>query len=91
MVTRGEGWGEGILRGFGINMDMLLYLKWIPTWACMAQGILLNVMWQSGGERIPVYGWLSCSAAHLKLSHSCDKYKIKNLKKLPVRNFMKER
>ena len=27
MVTRGEGWGEGIVREFGIDMYTLLYLK----------------------------------------------------------------
>ena len=25
---RGEGWGEGIVREFGIDMYTLLYLKW---------------------------------------------------------------
>ena len=29
MVTVGEGWGEGIVRGFGIDMYTLLYFKWI--------------------------------------------------------------
>ena len=29
MVTRGEGWGGGIDREFGIDMYTLLYLKWI--------------------------------------------------------------
>ena len=28
MVTRGEGWGEGIVREFGIYMYTLLHLKW---------------------------------------------------------------
>ena len=31
MVTRGEGWGEGIVRAFGIDMYTLLYLKWITS------------------------------------------------------------
>ena len=26
-----EGWGEGIVREFGINMYTLLYLKWITN------------------------------------------------------------
>ena len=26
---RGEAWGEGIFREFGIDMYTLLYLKWI--------------------------------------------------------------
>ena len=29
MVTTGKGWGEGIGREFGIDMNTLLYLKWI--------------------------------------------------------------
>ena len=29
MATRGDGWGEGIVREFGIDMYTLLYLKWI--------------------------------------------------------------
>ena len=31
MVTRGEGWGEGIVRVFAIDMYTLLYLKWITN------------------------------------------------------------
>ena len=31
MVTRREGWGEGIVREFGINTYTLLYLKWITN------------------------------------------------------------
>ena len=31
MVTRDEGWREGIVREFGINMYTLLYLKWITN------------------------------------------------------------
>ena len=26
-----EGWGEGIVREFGMDMYTLLYLKWITT------------------------------------------------------------
>ena len=52
MVTRGEGWGEGIVREFGMDMYTLLYLKWItnknPLY--IAHGTLLNVMWQLGWE-----------------------------------------
>ena len=29
--TREEGWGEGIVREFGIDMYTLLYLKWITN------------------------------------------------------------
>ena len=31
IVTREEGWGEGIVREFGIDMYTLLYLKWITN------------------------------------------------------------
>ena len=31
MVTRGEGWREGIVREFGIDMYTLLYLKRITN------------------------------------------------------------
>ena len=31
MLTSGEGWGEGIVREFGIDMYTLLYLKWITN------------------------------------------------------------
>ena len=31
MVTRGERWGEGIVREFGIDMYTLLYLEWITN------------------------------------------------------------
>ena len=31
MVTRGEGWGEKIVREFGIDMYTLLYLKWVTN------------------------------------------------------------
>ena len=49
MVTgrEGEGWREGIVREFGIDMYTLLYLK--GTY-CILQGTLLNVMWQPGWE-----------------------------------------
>ena len=49
MVIRREGWREGMVREFGMDMYTLLYLKWrankdllYSTWA------LLNVMWQPG-------------------------------------------
>ena len=30
-VTREEGWGEGIVREFGIDMYTLVYLRWITN------------------------------------------------------------
>ena len=35
--------GEGIDREFGIDMYMLLYLKWITSKVCRALGTLLSV------------------------------------------------
>jgi len=46
----GDGWGGRVAREFGINMDTLLYFKWITRTYCIAQGTLLNVMWQPGWE-----------------------------------------
>ena len=69
--------GEEIIREFGMDIQTLLYLKWIinkdllyNTWS------LLNVMWQPRwqrvrGEWIHVYVWLSPFAVHLKLSQHC--------------------
>ena len=31
MVIRGEGWEEGIVRAYGIDMHTMLYLKWITN------------------------------------------------------------
>ena len=31
MVARWKGWGEGVVREFGIDMYTLLYLKWITN------------------------------------------------------------
>ena len=45
-----EGWGNRIVREFGIDMSTLLYLKWITRSRCIAQGSLLNVMWQPERE-----------------------------------------
>ena len=51
MVPRREGWGRGIVREFGTDMYTLLHLRWKPTRThCIAQGTLLNVMWQPGWE-----------------------------------------
>ena len=38
------GMGEGIVREFGMDMDTLLYLKWITN-KDLAHGTLLNVIW----------------------------------------------
>ena len=43
IVTREEGWGEGIVREFGIDMYTLLYLQWITNKVCTVHGTLLSV------------------------------------------------
>ena len=39
---------EGIDREFGMDMYILLYLKWISNKDCIAHETLLNVMWKPG-------------------------------------------
>ena len=31
MIASGEGWGEGIVREFGMDIDTLPYFKWITN------------------------------------------------------------
>ena len=45
-----EGWGEGIVRAFGMDTYTMPYLKWITNY--IAQGTLLNIMWQLGWEGV---------------------------------------
>ena len=41
----------GIVREFGVGMYTLLYFKWITNRTYyIAQGALLNVLWQPKGE-----------------------------------------
>ena len=54
------GWGEGIIREFGMYRYILLYLKWITN-----KGTLLNVRWHPGWEGslgkngyMYMYGWV---------------------------------
>ena len=49
MVTRGEGWRKGLLREFGMDMDRLLYLKWVRNKDLLHRHReLCRVMWQLG-------------------------------------------
>ena len=51
MVARGEGWGDGIVREFGVHKYHLLYLKWITNKNLLCSTrTLLSVMWQPGCE-----------------------------------------
>ena len=61
----GEGWREGIVREFGMDIYTLLYLEWITDKDCIAPGILLHVTWQPGWEGslgenayMYMYGWI---------------------------------
>ena len=72
------GGKERIVREFGMDMYILLYLKWISNKALLhsmgnsAQRYVAAWMGgEFGGERIHVYVWLSRSAVHLKLSQRC--------------------
>ena len=48
---QGEGWEDGG-REFGMDMYILLYLKWVTNKDLLiAQETLLNIMWQLGWER----------------------------------------
>ena len=72
-----EGWGDGIVRQFQMDIYTLQYLKWIvnkdlldSTWNS-AQCYV--VAWMGGEfrwEYIHVYVWLSPFAVHLKLSQN---------------------
>ena len=78
MVTRGEGWEEGIVREFRIDRYTLLYLKWITNkdlpynTGNSAQCYVAAWMWVGfGGIWINEYVCLSPFAVHLKLSQYC--------------------
>ena len=46
---QGEGSGEGIIRGFGMDMCTCCIQNGSPTRTyCVVQGTLLNLMWQPG-------------------------------------------
>ena len=74
MVAR-EGWREGIVREFGMDMYTVLYLKWIAnkdllssTWNSAQCYVAAWMGGELGGEWIQVYVWLSPFAVHLQLS-----------------------
>ena len=75
MVTREEGWVEGIIREFGIYMYTLPYFKLITNkdllYSTGNSARCYVAAWMGGefgGEWIHVYVWLSHFAMHLKLS-----------------------
>ena len=47
----GEGYGERIVRKFGMDMYTPLYLKWIANKDLpLARGTMFNIIWQPGWE-----------------------------------------
>ena len=79
MVTRKEGWGDRIVREFGIDMYTPLYSKWISdkdlpysTGSSAQCYVAASMGGEFGGDHwIHVYVWLSCFAVHLKLPKHC--------------------
>ena len=74
-VVGWEGCKEGIVRDFGINIFIPLYLKWVTNKDLLySTGNSVQcymAAWMGGefgGEWICVYVWLSPFVVHLKLS-----------------------
>ena len=77
MVAREEGWGEGIVRKFGVDMYTLLYLKLI------ANEVFLYSTGSSAQCHVPAWNrrgvwgrmdtcvYMCPFAVHLKLSKHC--------------------
>ena len=66
LLGGGEGWRKRIVREFEMNMDTLLYLKWITnkdllysTWNSAQRYVAAWMGEEFGEERIHVYIWLS--------------------------------
>ena len=62
LLNRGKDEGEGIVRGVGMDMYTLLYLKWITnkdllynTWNCTQCYVATWMGREFGGEWIHVY------------------------------------
>ena len=66
VVARKEGWGEGIVREFGMyRLHCYISNRWPTRTYCIAHGTLFSVMWQPGWEGslretgyIFMYGWV---------------------------------
>ena len=66
MVASREGWGQGIVREFGVDMYTLLFLKWITNkdllYSTGNSVPRYRAAWMQGEfeeEWIHVYVWLS--------------------------------
>ena len=73
-----RGWGEGIARELGIDVNILLYLKWIANkdllYGTGKSAHCYVAAWMEekfGGEWIHIYVGLCPFAVHLKLSQHC--------------------
>ena len=73
-----EGWGERIVRKFGMDMYILLYLKWITNkdllYSTGNSAQCYVAAWMAGEfgrEWIHVYVWVNPFAVHLKVSQHC--------------------
>ena len=86
MVAGGKDGGRD--REFGMDMYILLYLKWITNkdllYSTGNSAQCYVAAWvggEFGGEWMHVYVWLSPFAVHLKLSQRCSsailQYKIR--------------
>ena len=75
---REEGWGEGIVREFRVDMYTLLYSKWITNkdlqYSTGNSAQCYVAAWRGAGFRgewIHAHVWLSPFALHLELSQHC--------------------
>ena len=72
---QGEGWGQGIIREFGMDMHCLLYLtnkdQLFITWNSAQCYVAPCTRGEFREERVCVCVWLSPFAVHLKLSQRC--------------------
>ena len=75
---RGEGWGEETVRELGMDMNALLYFKWITNRDLLNStgnsALCYVAAWMGGefgGEWKQVYAWLDPFPVHLKLSQHC--------------------
>ena len=72
MVAGEEGWEEGVVREFWMDVHTLLYLKWItnkdPQYSTWNSAQCYMAAWMGEefrGERIHVYVWLNPLTVHL--------------------------
>ena len=76
-MAGGKG-GDRIVRKFGVDMYILLYLKWITNkdllYSTRNSVQCYVAAWMGGelgGEWVIIYEWFSLFLVHLKLSQHC--------------------